>query len=379
MNRAIVAKTLKIASIILVGLAVVIAGFEWRRPSPRYWWRAAAESILTEFSGIAEGSLGFSASKLAFRLRGNLAKQVTVERLANSAERHEQHRLSAISRVLLVQDSSCLGEDSLALASQAFSVSRCELTAWQYASCLQRAGKAVPEEVIGILAQGVEWDFSRLVLIDQRPDKVVVSLRLRGRDINDGELRRLADTTKQSEGLYSYWSRSDIQLRTLFELRTQLERLRPIADQNALWVFLSSMVKDWILRSISGVFNLFAGGPDLMDFSTLVSRTARRFMTVVDALQAVAAAAEPLDQLYKAREAVTILEQRIGEVQSGRMVQDLGAEMTSHREMLIARLHQLLRDHRRYSVDESFVLAAIDGEDPNQRFLNSAARHGRTY
>lgn len=378
MKNVIAARCLQAVALLLLALAIVIAIFELRQPSSKYWWRRIAESALTEISEHIRMPIGLSASKLAFQLRQADASQATIRQLAEAAERHGERSLSAAAKIHLARRSDTQAEASLQLAQEAFALVGNELTAWQYATCLRQAGRPVPEEVDSVLLNGADWEYAYLLRIDESPGAVSASVAASRDRIEDPELLGLADAAAESEAVYAHWSQPEVQMQALTDLRHAWMEVEPVASQHRGFAWLASFAGDYLLRTVDGVVKLFTD-PGPMEVVPLVSRIGRRFMGTIDALEAIGTAETVDDQILKARDALRVLEKQIYDLESGEMVGSLEREMTSRRNALIARLDSLLSDPRRYSLDHTLVLAAIEGKDPNELFLADAATPGSTH
>ena len=88
-----------------------------------------------------------------------------------------------------------------------------------------------------------------------------------------------------------------------------------------------------------------------------------------NALQSISEASNGDDMILKAREALKILDQETTGWTSGATISALVHDMATKRNHLTERLNELLSDPKRSSFDASYVLAAIEGRDPNKLFL----------
>jgi len=362
----------QIAALLLLSLAIAIGTFEYMRPSSEYWWRNVAELTLTKFSESTKKPIGLSASKLAFKLRQSNASRDTVRQLAEAAERHGDSSLSAASWLYLSRMDGTSEEASLQLAQRSFELTGNELTAWQYAACLRRAGQPVPGEVASVLLNGAGWEYSYLLRINAEPSAVSMSVAANDGKIQDSELFQLADAAVQSEAVYSYWSQPEIQRRRLEELYYAREQVLPLASQHRGAAWLVNTVGGFFERTITGFAKIFTD-PGPMEIGSLASHSVRRFMGAIDALAAIDAAATDDDRILAARKALGTLGKEIGHLESGEMVDALEREMADKRNALSARLDELLSDPQRYRLTATLVLTAIEGKDPNELFLSEAA------
>jgi hypothetical protein len=278
--------------------------------------------------------------------------------------------LSAVARVYLAHAGNTYSEEALRLAKDAFDLEPNELTAWQYAACLQYNGGPLPAEVRSLLSNGASWEYAFLVGIDSNPEAISKSVGASAGSIDDGELFRLAELTTQNEADYDHWSRSENRMYAIGKLAEQLRVIRPIAEQNVWVVFIEQTLKDFARRTVEGLEALLTN-PGPVEVGTVVSKVGRRFMGTIDAIAAVGTAVDGVDQVHKAKEAVRVLENQIADLESGAIVSRLSEDVARNRQALIDRLSKLLSDPRRYKVGDELILAAIEGGDPSRLFLST--------